>query len=96
MVRLSRPESTACAVPSGTPVVHARTVNGVAALAAIIDAWRTRTIPRSGFTRFDSPFCPSNSLRTRLFSVYPLCSCVGVFALAIFSIQNQGADHLTS
>jgi hypothetical protein len=31
-----------------------------------------------------------------LFSVYPLCSCVGVFALAIFSIQNQCADHLTS
>jgi hypothetical protein len=37
-----------------------------------------------------------NSLRTQLISVYPLWLCAWVFALAIDSIQNQVADHLTS
>jgi len=96
MVRLSRPETTAFAVRSGIPVVPASFNMVVVALAAIIDVLRTWATPRS----VDSlPFlssCPSNSFRTRLFSVYPLCSCVGVFALATHSIQNQCADHITS
>ncbi len=96
MVRLPRPESTACAVPSGTSVIFASFVNGVAALAAIIDVWRSRTCPRSGLPPFVSSSCLSNSLRMHLFSVYPLRLCAGVFALAIHSIQNQAADHLTS
>ena len=96
MVRLPRPESTACAVPSGTSAVFASFVNGVAALAAIIDVWRFRARPRSGLPPFASSSCLLNSLRTQLISVYPLWLCAGVFALAIYSIQNQGADHLTS
>ncbi|MBB3269203.1 hypothetical protein SAMN05660216_00573 [Pseudomonas sp. LAMO17WK12:I8] len=96
MVRLPRPESTAWAVPSGTSAVFASFVNGMAALAAIIDVWRSRARPRSGLPLFASSSCLSNSLRTQLFSVYPLWLCAGVFALAMYSIQNQSVDHLTS
>ncbi|MBM7398776.1 hypothetical protein JOE27_003531 [Pseudomonas sp. M5] len=96
MVRLSRPESAACAVRSGIPAVPARINCAVVALAAIIDALRFWTTPRSAVSLPFLYSCPSNSLRTRLFPVYPLCSCVGVFALATHSIQNQCADHITS
>ncbi|MGY4525087.1 hypothetical protein ACVWZT_001901 [Pseudomonas sp. TE21394] len=96
MVRLPRPESAACAVPSGTSVNFASFVNGVAAMAAIIDVWQLRTRPRSGLPPFVSSSCPSNSLPMHLFSVYPVWLCAGVFALAIYSIQNQCAAHLTS
>ncbi|MDZ3994779.1 hypothetical protein PspTeo4_36720 [Pseudomonas sp. Teo4] len=96
MVRLSRPVRAASAAPSGISVIFARTVNRSAVLAAIIDAWRSRTTSRSGLPHLFSPFCPSNSLRMHLIPVYPLRSCAGVFALAIYSIQNQSADLLTS
>ncbi len=96
MVRLPRPESTACAVSSGTSVVFASIVNGVVALAAIIDVWCSQARPRSGLPPFVSSSCLSNSLRTQLISVYPLWLCAWVFALAIYSIQNQDVDHLTS
>ena len=78
MVRLPRPESTACAVPTGTSVVFASFVNGVVALAAIIDAWRFHARPRSGLLPFVLSFCPSNSFWTHLFSVYPLRPCARV------------------
>jgi hypothetical protein len=96
MVRLSRPERAACAVQSGIPVVPVGISQAVACMAAIIDALRARATPRNAFSLLFSYICPSISLRTRLFSVYPQCACVWVFALAIYSIQNQSADHLTS
>jgi len=96
MVRLSRPESAAYAVRSGIPVVPASINCVVVALAAIIDGLRARTSPRSVISLRFLSSCLSNSLRTRSFPVYPLCFCVSVFALAIHSIQNQCADHITS
>ncbi len=96
MVRFLRPESAACAVRSGIPVVAASLNRAVVALAAIIDVLPSWTTLRSAVSLPFLYSCPSNSLRTRVFPVYPLCSCMGVFALAIYSIQNQCADHITS
>ena len=96
MVRLSRPERAACAVQSGIPAVPARISRAVVCMAAIIDALRTWTTPRNAFSLLFSYSCPLIPLRTRLIAVYPQCACAWVFALAIYSIQNQGADHLTS
>lgn len=96
MVRLSRPERAAYAVQSGILAVPARIRRAVACMAAIIDALRIWTTPRNAFSLLLSSICPLKPLRTRSFSVYPQCACAWVFALAIYSIQNQGADHLTS
>ncbi len=95
MVRLSRPASTACTVRSGIspgyrPVI-ARLQQWVAALAAIIDGLHKKAIPRNALPLVFLSLCPSHSSRVRSYGVYPLSSCAGAFALAMHSIQNQGA-----
>lgn len=96
MVRLSRPECAACAVQPGLPDVLADAAKAVAAVVAIIDVMRLYIFPRYAFSLLFSYSCPSMPPWTRLISVYPQCACAWVFALAIYSIQNQSADHLTS
>ena len=95
MVRLSRPASAACTVRSGTSPgcrpVTARLLRRGAALAAIIDGSLEKAMPRNALAQHLLSFCPSFSIRTRAHGVYPLSSCARVFALAMHSIQNQGA-----
>lgn len=95
MVRLSRPVSAACTVRSGTspgyrPII-ARLHQWAVALAAIIDGSHKKTIPRNVLPHVFLSICPSLPSWTRSYAVYPLPSCAGVFALAMHSIQNQGA-----
>lgn len=95
MVRLSRPASTACTVRSGTspgyrPII-ARLQQWVAAVAAIIDGSHKKTMPRNALLHVFLSICPLLSPRSHSYGVYPLASCAQVFALAMHSIQNQGA-----
>jgi hypothetical protein len=95
MVRLPRPENTACTVRSGTspgcrPVI-AHLQQWVSALAAIIDGLHKKAIPRNALPYLLLVSCPLVFSRTHLYRVFPRSSCAGDFALAMHTLQNQGA-----
>lgn len=95
MVRLSRPASTAPAVrpgisPGCRPVI-ARLHQWAVALLAIIDGLHKKTMPRNALAYVFLSLCPSFPARIPFLGVYPLVSRARGFALALHSIQNQGA-----
>ena len=94
MVRQSRPESAACAVQSGIFTACrkalARLAHPRSRLAAIIDDRHSQPSPRSSLLHAFLPSCPLLSRSTRVLRVERLPSCAWVFALATYTIQNQG------